>query len=122
MELRAPGHVRHTDDPSDRRVMTPTTKLGIGLALLIVVILVARAGEDHRNDHPAAAASGPVSIAQVSQRLESQGYQIRKIKEDDGRYKVTVLTPDRHKEKLSISPRTGEVIGKKNDDEDDDED
>ena len=37
---------------------------------------------------------------------------IRKIEEDDGRYKVTVLTPDRHKGKLSISPHSGEIIAR----------
>jgi len=96
--------------------MTPATKIGIALALLCPVILVARAWDNSQDERPAAA-SGPVSIAQVSQQLEGQGYRIREIKEDDGRYKVTVLTPDRHKEKLSISPRSGEIIGRdRNDD------
>jgi len=84
--------------------------------LLFAVILVARAWDNDRADRPTAA-PGPVSIAQVGQQLEGRGYRIRKIKEDGGRYKVTVLTPDRHKEKLSISPRSGEIIGRDRDDD-----
>jgi hypothetical protein len=97
--------------------MTPTAKIRIAVAVLVVIVLMARAGEHHRDDRPAAA-PGPVSIAQVNQRLESQGYQICKIEEDDGRYEVIALTPDRHKQKLAISPRSGDVIGRDVDDDD----
>jgi hypothetical protein len=100
-------------------MMTPATKIGIALTLVIAVILIARAS-DHDRHEPIAAVPGQVSIGQVSQHLESEGYRIRKIKEDNGRYKATVLTSDRHKEKLSISPRTGDIISRRHDDGDDD--
>ena len=52
------------------------------------------------------AAAGSVSMEQVTDRLQSQGYSIRKIKFDDGRYKVKATDASGHKQKLYVSLET----------------
>ncbi len=60
-----------------------------------------------------------LSMAQVTSRLEAQGLTVRKIKFDDGRYKVKATDSSGHKQKLSVSPTSGDVISKDIDDDDD---
>ena len=64
------------------------------------------------------AAAGSMSVAQVTSRLQSQGYTIKKIKFDDGHYKVKAIDSSGHKEKLAVSPVNGDVISKGDDDND----
>jgi hypothetical protein len=61
------------------------------------------------------AAAGSMSISQVTSRLQSQGYNITKIKLDDGRYKVKAIDASGHKAKLEVNPQTGDVISKGDD-------
>ena len=63
------------------------------------------------------AAAGSMSAAQVTSRLQSQGYTVSKIKFDDGRYKVKAVDASGHKQKLSVSPTTGDVVSKGDDDD-----
>jgi len=65
------------------------------------------------------AAAGAMSVEQITSRLQSQGYSIKKIKFDDGRYKVKAIDSTGHKEKLSVNPQTGDVLSKDSDDNDD---
>lgn len=65
------------------------------------------------------APAGSVSMEQVTDRLQSQGYSIRKIEFDDGRYKVKATDASGHKQKLYVSLDTGDVVSKENDDKDD---
>ena len=65
------------------------------------------------------APAGSVSVAQVTSRLQSQGFTVRKIKFDDGRYKVKATDSSGHKEKLYVSPATGDIVSKGDDDDDD---
>jgi hypothetical protein len=65
------------------------------------------------------AAAGSVSVEQITNRLQSQGYTVRKIKFDDGRYKVKAVDASGHKEKLYVNPQTGDVMSKGADDDDD---
>jgi threonine dehydrogenase-like Zn-dependent dehydrogenase len=63
------------------------------------------------------AAAGSMSVAQVTSRLQSQGYTVSKIKFDDGRYKVKAVDASGHKQKLYVSPATGDVVSKGGDDD-----
>jgi hypothetical protein len=63
---------------------------------------------------------GWLTSAQVTQRLQTQGYTVRKIKADDGGYKVKATGPDQRKTKLEVSPSTGAVLSSKVDDDKDD--
>jgi flagellar hook assembly protein FlgD len=63
------------------------------------------------------AAAGSMSAAQVTSRLQSQGFTVNKIKFDDGRYKVKAVDASGHKQKLSVSPATGDVVSKGDDDD-----
>jgi hypothetical protein len=65
------------------------------------------------------AAAGSMSLEQVTSHLQSQGYQIKKIKLDDGRYKVKAIDATGHKEKLYVSPQNGDVLSKGVDNDDD---
>ena len=65
------------------------------------------------------AVAGSMSVEQLTSRLESQGYNVKKIKFDDGRYKVKATDSTGHKVKLYASPQTGEVLSKGSDDNDD---
>jgi hypothetical protein len=64
------------------------------------------------------AAAGSLSVAQVTSRLQAQGFTIKKIKMDDGRYKVKAVDAAGHKQKLYVSPTTGDVVSKGDDDDD----
>ena len=65
------------------------------------------------------AVAGPISLAHVTSQLQSEGYTVHKIKLDDGRYKVKVTDSSGHKQKLYVSPQTGDVVFKGSDDDDD---
>lgn len=64
------------------------------------------------------AAAGSMSVEQVTSRLQSQGYSVKKIKFDDGRYKVKAVDSAGQKEKLYVNPQTGDVMSKGSDDDD----
>jgi len=70
-------------------------------------------------DSDKVAAAGSMTPTQVTSRLQSQGLTVRKIKFDDGRYKVKATDAAGHKQKLSVDPRTGDVVSKGDDDDDD---
>lgn len=53
-----------------------------------------------------------LSVAQVAQKLESQGYAIREIEIDDGAYEVSA-TKDGKRVKAYLHPATGEVLRQK---------
>lgn len=68
------------------------------------------------NSSDKVAAAGSMSVAQVTSKLQAQGYTVDKIKFDDGRYKVKAIDSSGHKEKLSVNPTTGDVVSKDADD------
>jgi hypothetical protein len=87
------------------------------LASTMVVVLAGGTGIAMADSSPdKLAAAGSLSLAQVTSKLQSQGYTIRKIKFDDGRYKVKATDASGHKEKLYVSPATGDVVSKGDDD------
>jgi hypothetical protein len=65
----------------------------------------------------AALKPGWLTADQVTQRLQSQGYTIRKIELDDGEYKVKASGPGQQKTKLEVSPSSGVVLSSKADDD-----
>ena len=89
------------------------------LAALLLAGTCAVAQADNDADKTAMK-PGWLTTDQVSQRLQSQGYTISKIKLDDGAYKVKAMSADHHKTKLEISPASGAVLSSKTDDGDDD--
>lgn len=62
---------------------------------------------------------GWLTTEQVTQRLQSQGYTIRKIKLDDGNYQVKATGPGQQKTKLEVSPSSGAILSSKTDDDND---
>jgi hypothetical protein len=62
---------------------------------------------------------GSLTVAQVTQRLQAQGFTVGKVKFDDGRYKVKATDATGHKAKLSVNPANGDVMSKGDDDNDD---
>ena len=62
------------------------------------------------------APAGSMTVAQVTSKLQAQGYNVTKIKFDDGSYKVKATDASGHKDKLSVNPQTGAVLSKGNDD------
>ena len=72
------------------------------------------------NDANKVAQAGALSATQVTQKLQSQGYTVRKIKFDDGAYKVKATGPNQQKTKLEVNATTGAVISSKVDDDKDD--
>ncbi len=69
-------------------------------------------------DSSKVAATGSIPVAQVTTRLQSQGYNVTKIKFDDGRYKVKAIDATGHKTKLEVNPQTGDVLSKADDNDD----
>jgi hypothetical protein len=86
----------------------------------LMVALAAGAGVAMADSSPdKVAAAGSLSLAQVTSRLQSQGITVRKIKMDDGHYKVKGIDSAGHEQKFSVSPVTGDVMAKGDDDGDD---
>jgi hypothetical protein len=85
---------------------------------LILGLLAGSAGLALADGADQMAAAGSLSIAQVTSRLQAQGFTISKIKLDDGRYKVKAVDAAGHKRKLYVSPATGAVVSKGDDDDD----
>ena len=56
------------------------------------------------------AAVGSMSVEQITSKLQAQGLTVQKIKFDDGSYKVKAIDASGHKQKLKVSPTTGNVI------------
>ncbi len=83
---------------------------------LVAGVLMIGGGLAWAEDAPPA---GSLSVAQVTSRLETDGYKISKIKFDDGSYKVKALDSNGQKTKLSVNPQTGAVIAKGADDDND---
>ena len=88
------------------------------IPLAVAAALAGGAGAVMADSSPdKVAAAGSLSVAQVTSRLQSQGYTVTKIKFDDGRYKVKATDAAGHKQKLSVSPATGDVVSKGDDDD-----
>lgn len=101
-----------------RRVVLPKAlrpKAFIPAALALALT----AGGALADSSPDKVAAGSMSTAQVTSRLQAQGLTVRKIKLDDGRYKVKATDAAGHKQKLYVNPQTGEVVSKGDDDDDD---
>ncbi len=64
------------------------------------------------------APAGSMSVAQVTSGLQSQGYNVTKIKFDDGSYKVKAVDASGHKMKLNVNPVNGAVVSKGDDTDD----
>jgi hypothetical protein len=87
---------------------------------LILGLLAGSAGLALADSSPdKAPPAGSLTVTQVTQRLQSQGFTVSKVKFDDGRYKVKATDAAGHKEKLDVSPATGDVVSKGKDDDDD---
>jgi len=82
-------------------------RMTLAALLLAGATTVALADSDADN---VALKPGWLTSTQITQRLQSQGYSVRKIKCDDGAYKVKATGPDQRKTKLEVSPSTGAVI------------
>ena len=54
-------------------------------------------------------------ISEISARLTQQGYKIKEIEMDDGRYEVEARTAEGRKVELDVDPRTGEITGREDD-------
>jgi uncharacterized membrane protein YkoI len=92
-------------------------RLTLAALLLVGASTVAMADSDANK---VALKPGWLTSTQVTQNLQSQGYPVRKIKLDDGNYKVKATGPDQRKTKLEVSPSTGTVLSTKVDDDKDD--
>jgi hypothetical protein len=57
-----------------------------------------------------------MSIAQIAERLASEGYEVREIEVEDGAYEVSAIDGDGKRFKAYLHPATGEVIKDKSDD------
>ena len=87
---------------------------------LVIGLLAGGAGlalADSNTDKVSAV--GSLSSDQVTTRLQSQGLTVRKIKLDDGQYKVKAVDASGHKQKLNVNPQTGAVVSKSDDDDND---
>jgi|KBSMisStandDraft_5_1062788.scaffolds.fasta_scaffold191897_2 uncharacterized membrane protein YkoI len=62
--------------------------------------------------------AGSLSVAQVTQALQTQGYTVDKIEYDDGNYEVKATMPGQHQTRLEISATTGRVLSRQVDDRD----
>lgn len=87
------------------------------LILTVVAALVGGAGLALASDDDKAKRLGVdvprdqwLSIAQVTERLAGQGYEVRKIEADDGVYEAYVIDQSGARLEVYLHPATGEVL------------
>ena len=87
------------------------------IRLTLAALLLA--GSTHitfADSNKAALAPGSLTAAQVTQKLQSQGYTVNKVEFDDGSYKVKAISPSKQKTKLQVDAANGSVLNAKVDD------
>jgi hypothetical protein len=85
------------------------------IKMTLAALLLAGATTMALADSNKPAPAGSLSPAQITQKLQSQGYTVSKIKYKDGEYKVKATDANHHKAKLELNASTGEVIKGKSD-------
>lgn len=58
-----------------------------------------------------------MSIAQITEKLASEGYDVREIEVEDGAYEVSARDKDGNSIEAYLHPATGEIIESKSDDD-----
>lgn len=58
-----------------------------------------------------------MSVAELAEKLTSEGYDIREIEVEDGAYEVSAIDKDNKRFKAYLHPATGEVLKRKSDDD-----
>lgn len=58
-----------------------------------------------------------MTIAQVAEKLASEGYDVREIEIEDGAYEISARDQDGKRFKAYLHPATGEVLESKSDDD-----
>ena len=58
-----------------------------------------------------------MSLAEIAQKLETDGYDIREIEVEDGAYEVSAVDKDGKRLKAYLHPATGEVLKSRSDDD-----
>lgn len=51
-----------------------------------------------------------LSVAQVTEKLQAQGYTVREIESDDGAYEVELTSKDGLRIETHVHPATGEIM------------
>lgn len=74
------------------------------------------------NDHAASPGSDWLSIAQITQKLTTEGYDVRKIDVEDGAYEVYALDKDGKRIESYVDPLTGDLLHSQGDDHGDGDD
>ncbi|EKF43553.1 PepSY domain-containing protein [Nitratireductor indicus] len=59
-----------------------------------------------------------MSIAQISDKFKTEGYDVRQVKIEKGVYEVYALDKDGKRIEALVHPATGEIIGSEMDDDD----
>ena len=83
------------------------------IRMTLAALLLAGATTVALADSNKAPPAGALSAAQITQKLQSQGYTVSKIKFDDGKYKVTAIDANNEKAKLEVNAMTGAVLNGK---------
>lgn len=66
-------------------------------------------GSQHDQDDDAPGA-GWMSAADITTRLNTQGYQIRSISAEDGQWEVDATDKSNNRVELRLDPKTGEIV------------
>jgi hypothetical protein len=88
--------------------------LAPALALGLAAVSPAFADDDD-NGRPNVPREQWMSVDDVTQKLTSQGFQVRKIEADDGTYEFEGTNPDGVDVQARVHPGTGEILGGDND-------
>ncbi len=88
--------------------------LAPALALGLAAVSPAFADDDN-NGRPSVPREQWMSVDDVTQKLTSQGFQVRKIEADDGTYEFEGTNADGVDVQARVHPGTGEILGSDND-------
>ena len=58
---------------------------------ILILLLALTAGVTHASDDPAVSSGGAATMEQVRTRLIDEGYDVRKIEMEDGRYEAYAM-------------------------------
>lgn len=86
------------------------------LALATVVAGVAAAAADSRTPRVDVPRDQWMSVAQIAEHFAAQGYDVRSVETEKGRYEIEAVDKDGRRMEIDAHPVTGEILKQERDD------
>jgi hypothetical protein len=86
------------------------------LTLVMAASLGSAFASDDDDDRVSAPGSNWMTIAQITEKLTSQGYEVRQVKIEDNGYELYAIDKDGKRVEATVNPVSGAVLKHESDD------